>query len=80
MIWSKIERSFGVFTVNARRPGQSSVAPDEVYGEKPSAVQGTAPTEYIYQPRWKIASVTILNVAYDGSLELPPVYLATRNI
>ncbi len=78
VIWSKT-RSFGVFTVNSAG-GQSSVAPDEVYGEKPSAVQGTAPTEYIYQPRWKIASVTILNVAYDGSLELPPVYLAPGNL
>ena len=78
VIWSKT-RSFGVFTVNSTG-SQPSVAPNEIYGEKPSAVQGTAPTEYIYKPRWKIASVTILNIAYDGSLELPPVYLAPGNL
>jgi hypothetical protein len=78
VIWTKT-RSFGVFTVNSTG-SQSSVAPNEVFGEKPNAVQATAPKEYIYRPRWKIASVTILIVAYDGSLELPPVYLAPGDL
>lgn len=56
--------------------GKSSVPVNQVYDEKSNALQGTAPTEWIYQPRWDIASVTILFVAYDGGLELPPVYLA----
>jgi hypothetical protein len=65
VIWSK-----------SKKTGRSTVAPNEVYAEKSNALQRTAPKEWIYQPRWDIASLTILNVAYDGALELPPVYLA----
>jgi hypothetical protein len=69
VIWSK-----------SKSIGKSSVTPNQVYGEKSNAVQGTAPTAWIYQPRWDTASVTLLFVAYDGSLELPPVYLAPGNL
>jgi hypothetical protein len=69
VIWSK-----------SKSIGRSTVAPNEVYAERSNALQRTAPKEWIYQPRWNIASLTILNVSYDGGLELPPVYLTPGNL
>jgi hypothetical protein len=66
VIWSK-----------SKTIGQSSLPPNEVYGQPGSALQATAPSAKIYQPRWDNASVTIVNVLYDGSLMLPPVYFET---
>lgn len=63
VIWSK-----------SKSIGQASVPPNEVYGQMASALQALAPTTRIYQPRWDLASVTVVNVLYDGSLMLPPVY------
>ena len=63
VIWSK-----------SKTIGQASLPPNEVYGQTASALQATAPTARIYQPRWDLASVTIVNVLNDGSLMLPPVY------
>jgi len=63
VIWSK-----------SRSIGQSSLPPNEVFGQTASALQTTAPTARIYQPRWDLASVTVVNVLSDGSLLLPPVY------
>jgi hypothetical protein len=63
VIWSK-----------SQSIGQVSLPPDEVYGQTASALRATAPTARIYQPRWDLASVTIVNVLSDGSLLLPPVY------
>jgi hypothetical protein len=66
VIWSK-----------SKSIGQTSLPPGEVYGQTASALQATAPTARIYQSRWDLASVTIVNVQYDGSLMLPPVYFET---
>jgi hypothetical protein len=66
IIWSK-----------SKSIGQSSVPPNEVYGQQPAALQATAPTTRIYQPRWDKASVRVVNVQYDGSMMLPPVYFET---
>jgi hypothetical protein len=66
VIWSK-----------SKTIGQSSVPPNEVYGQQPTALQATAPATAIYQPRWDQASVTVLNVQSDGSMMLPPVYFET---
>lgn len=69
VIWSK-----------SKSVGQASVPSNEVYGQTSSALQAlppTAPSTRIYQPRWDQASVTIVNVLYDGSLMLPPVYFET---
>lgn len=66
VIWSK-----------SKSIGQTSPPPNEVYGQTAGAIQATAPTTWIYQPRWDQASVTIVNVVYDGSLMLPPVYFET---
>ena len=66
VIWSK-----------SKSVGQSSVPSNEVYGQTSGALQATPPTApntRIYQPRWDKASVTVVNVSYDGSLMLPPVY------
>src|ERR1700733_9020167 len=63
VIWSK-----------SKTIGPASLPPNEVYGQAASALQATAPTMHIYQPRWDKASVTVVNVLYDGSLMLPPVY------
>jgi len=63
VIWSK-----------SKSIGQASLAPNEVYGQTASALQATAPTVRIYQPRWDLASVTIVNVLADGKLMLPPIY------
>ena len=57
--------------------GQASPPPDQVYGQTASALRATSPTTRIYQSRWNMASVTIVNVLYDGSLMLPPVYFQT---
>jgi len=57
--------------------GQASVPPAQVYGQTSIALQATAPAARIYQPRWDLASVTIINVLYDNSLLLPPVYFET---
>jgi hypothetical protein len=46
--------------------GDSAVTPDEVYGLPASAIQSTAPKEWIYEPRWDMASISILTVSYDG--------------
>ncbi len=59
--------------------GQSSVPPNEIFGQTSSALQTTAPTARIYRPRWDKASVTVVNVLYDGSLMLPPVYFETAH-
>ena len=66
VIWSK-----------SKSIGPASLPPNEVYGQTASALQATAPTARIYQPRWDLASVTIVNVLYDGTLMLPPVYFET---
>jgi hypothetical protein len=63
VIWSK-----------SKSIGRASLPPNEVYGQTASALRATAPTARIYQPRWDLASVTIVNVLSDGSLLLPPVY------
>lgn len=63
VIWSK-----------SKTMGQSSLRPDEAYGQSPNPLQSTAVTTRIYQPRWDQASVTIVNVQYYGSLMMPPVY------
>ena len=54
--------------------GQASLPPNEVYGQTASALRSTAPAARIYERHWKEASVTVVNVLYDGSLLLPPVY------
>ena len=56
--------------------GRSTVPPEQTYGERSNTLQRSAPKEWIYQPRWTVASVTILTVSYDNGLELPPVYFA----
>jgi len=63
VIWSK-----------SKTIGQSSLPADQVFGQGASALQATAPTTAIYQSRWDQASVTVVNVIYDGSMMLPPVY------
>lgn len=57
--------------------GQASLPRNEVYGQTASALQGTSPTARIYQSRWNMASVTIVNVLNEGSLMLPPIYFQT---
>jgi hypothetical protein len=61
---------------NSKSIGRSTVPTDQIYGERTNTLQRTAPKEWIYQPRWNVASVTILTVSYDNGLELPPVYIA----
>lgn len=56
--------------------GSGTVSSSDVYGQPASALQGTAPTEWIYQPRWNVASVTIAYITYDGLVEIPPVHFA----
>jgi len=63
VIWSK-----------SKSIGQASLPPGEAYGQTASSLQATAPAMRIYQPRWDLASVTIVNVLNDGSLLLPPIY------
>lgn len=78
VIWSK-PRSFAFFSVNSSSEG-STVDSSQIYGQKSNALLVTAPRDYIYKSRWDVTSVTILNVAYDGTLELPPVYLAPKTL
>lgn len=78
VIWSK-RRSFAFFWLNSSSEG-STVDSNQIYGQRSNALLATAPKEYIYKPRWDVTSVTILNVAYDGTIELPPVYLAPKNL
>ncbi|HEV7968130.1 MAG TPA: hypothetical protein VGP19_11200 [Candidatus Acidoferrales bacterium] len=66
VIWSK-----------SKSIGQATLPPNELYGQTGSALQTTAPTARIYQPRWDKASVTIVSVLYDGSLMLPPISFET---
>lgn len=54
--------------------GQTSQGPADVYGQMATALAATAPTTKIYQKRWDLASITVINVEGDGSLLLPPVY------
>ncbi|MGA2511536.1 MAG: hypothetical protein ABSG27_15055 [Candidatus Acidiferrales bacterium] len=55
---------------------KAAVAPGEVYGQTASVIQSTAPKEWIYQPRWNMAPISILYVSYDGNLDQPPVHIA----
>lgn len=66
LIWSK-----------SKSIGQASVSPNDVFGQTTAALQATAPKEWIYQPRWNVASVTIAYVLYDGRLDVPPVHFAS---
>jgi hypothetical protein len=61
----------------SKKVGQGAVAANDVYGQSYTALQATAPMTRIYQSRWDQAAVTIVNVQYDGSLMLPPVYFET---
>jgi len=63
VIWSK-----------SKSTSPPSIAPTEVFGQTASALQATAPQEWIYQPRWNVASFTIACVLYDGRLDIPPVH------
>jgi len=63
LIWSK-----------SKSIGQASVPPNEVFGQATTALQATAPKEWINQPRWNVTSITIAYVLYDGSLDVPPVH------
>jgi hypothetical protein len=63
LIWSK-----------SKSMGQVSVAPDEVFGQTGSALLATPPQEWIYKPRWNVASFTVAYVLYDGRLDIPPVH------
>jgi hypothetical protein len=68
---------FLVIWSESKTIGQSSVPPNETYGQQSDALQSTSPAARIYQPRWDKAQVTVLNVQSDGSLMLPPVYFET---
>ncbi|HXW61780.1 MAG TPA: hypothetical protein VEJ45_04215 [Candidatus Acidoferrales bacterium] len=63
LIWSK-----------SKSMGQASLASNEIFGQTPTVLEATAPREWIYQPRWNVASVTIAYVLYDGRLDIPPVH------
>ena len=63
-----------VIWMKSKTIGQSSISPNDTYGQPGSALQPLAPTTKIYQPRWDQAAVTVVNVQYDGSLMLPPIY------
>jgi hypothetical protein len=58
----------------------TSPALTDVYGQTTAALQATAPATKIYTHRWNLASVTILNLYYDGTLLLPPVYFETEDL
>jgi hypothetical protein len=66
VIWSK-----------SKKVGATTLAPGDAYGQAGSTLQATAPMTKIYTSRWDQAAVTIINVQYDGSLMLPPVYYET---
>ena len=68
---------FLVIWSTSKTLGQSSVPPNEIYGQQSAALQSTATTTRIYQPRWDKATVTVINVQTDGGLMLPPVYFQT---
>jgi hypothetical protein len=68
LIWSK-----------SKSLGHSSLAPNEIFGQTSGALESAAPQAWIYLPRWNVASVTIAYVLHDRSLEIPPVYFATRD-
>jgi len=62
---------------NSNTSGQRPPDPADVYGQKAPALMLTAPTAAstkIYQKRWDLASVTIINVEGDASMLLPPIY------
>jgi len=63
LIWTK-SKSFG----------QASVPSNEVFREPASALETTAPKEWIYQPRWNVTGLTIAYVLYDGTIDVPPVH------
>jgi hypothetical protein len=54
----------------------SAWAPGEVYGQSASALGATAPKDWIYEPRFDMASISVLSVSYDGTLDQPPVHMA----
>jgi hypothetical protein len=68
LIWSK-----------SQSIGPASVAPNEVYGQTTSALEATAPKDWIYLPRWNVTSITIGYVLYDGRLDMPPVYFTASD-
>lgn len=65
VIWSK-----------SKSIGQATLQANEVYGQTASFLQTTAPKAWIYQPRWNMASVSIVSVLYNAKTQTPPVYLS----
>ena|ERR1700683_582076 len=55
---------------------ESALEPGEVYGQSASALRATASKHWIYEPRFDMASISVLSVSYDGSLDEPPVHMA----
>lgn len=68
LIWSK-----------SKSIGPAAVPLNEIFGQTPAAIAATAPQEWIYQPRWNVATVTIAYVLYDGSLEMPLVHFSSND-
>jgi hypothetical protein len=54
---------------------ETAVAPGDAYGQTIDVIQSTAPTEWIYRSRWDMASISIVSVSYDGTLDRPPVHM-----
>jgi hypothetical protein len=64
------------------KPGsieKGAVAPGEVYGQTTSALQGTAPQERIYGPRWNRAALSIVALSPEGTLDPAPVRMAAED-
>ncbi len=49
--------------------------PSEVFGQSAAEIQGAAPQEWIYKPRWNFASISVLYVWYEGKVDPPPVHM-----
>jgi hypothetical protein len=54
--------------------GQTSQGPSDIYGQMAATLAATTPTTKIYQKRWDLAAVTVINVEADGGMLLPPVH------
>lgn len=60
--------------------GQRSASIDssQAYGQSAATIETTVPTAWIYKRRWNWAPAWIVSFEYDGTVQVPPVYVPTH--
>jgi len=74
-MYAKLSKSDGTKTAQQPAPGTIS----SVYGQRPEAIENTAPTAWLYKGRWEMAQVSLVTISFDGKMEFPPVWVPVHD-